>query len=185
MEAQHESTPALIKSLYRLTDENDRGGLAALRRGLGEPPGTTVAMYPYVTRFVPGDAGLYQEQTYYLTAALFGLYPEPWTRPEKRNFGWSMAELLGRAGDRSAPIEDRFVSLLDAEWEDLPTHLRGSVSLMKSKGGIGIDWTTLLRDLAWWSHRDGYVQRRWARSFWAAPADAPVPESEPKQKETE
>jgi CRISPR type I-E-associated protein CasB/Cse2 len=58
----------------------DRGALAALRRGLGQPPGTAREMYPYVVRWLPAEASAQREAAYFLVAALFAYHPNPNTR---------------------------------------------------------------------------------------------------------
>jgi hypothetical protein len=35
---------------------------------------------------------------------------------------------------------------------------------------VGIDWVLLIRHLGHWGHPDRWVQKDWARGFWAAPA---------------
>ena len=42
-----------ITYLEELRDREDRGALAALRRGLGQPPGSAVEMYRYVVPWLP------------------------------------------------------------------------------------------------------------------------------------
>lgn len=39
---------AFVDALNRLVAREDRAALAALRRGLGKPPGTVAEMYPLV-----------------------------------------------------------------------------------------------------------------------------------------
>jgi CRISPR system Cascade subunit CasB len=57
--------------------------------------------------------------------------------------------------------------LLNSDEEELPHHLRGIVSLLRSaKAPIPVDWSQLTWDLRFWSHPERRVQRDWARSFW-------------------
>ena len=42
--------------LRGLAKRDDRGALAALRHGLGQPPGTAAEMHPYVVQFLPPGA---------------------------------------------------------------------------------------------------------------------------------
>jgi len=62
-----------VEYLESLRD--DRAALAALRRGLGQPPGTVASMYPYVVRWLGDDTPPWQEAAYYLIAALFAYHP--------------------------------------------------------------------------------------------------------------
>ncbi|MCD6640078.1 MAG: type I-E CRISPR-associated protein Cse2/CasB [Nocardioides sp.] len=72
----------------------------------------------------------------------------------------------------SESIEHRFIALLGAEPESLPTLLRQSVSLLAADG-IGCDYVALLDDLARWfdpwnlEARDR-LRQRWARDFYRA-----------------
>jgi len=156
-----------IESLERLYVNEERGALAALRRGLGRAPGTAMEMHPYVVPFMR-DLNRRQEDAFYIVAALFGLYPrESWrgSAGEKfSNLGASL-KLLKKEKD-SGGVERRFVALLNCRAEDLPDHLRQFIGLLKTND-IPIDWVQLLRDVIRWDY-DENVQRSWARAFWAA-----------------
>ena len=154
------------------------GALAALRRGLGKPPGSVAEMYPYVMRYLPERASRNAEDAYFLIAALFAWHQLDWTageeRKERRNFGASFHRLALSADSQS--IEKRFVALLDARGEDLPEHLRHAVGLLKSKE-IPVDWVQLLEQVSVWDHDDRRVQRAWARAYWGG-SSADTPKSE-------
>ncbi len=64
-----------IARLQALAARDDRGALAALRRGLGKPPGAAAEMHPYVAPFLPDEAWTWRNQSLYVVAALFGLHP--------------------------------------------------------------------------------------------------------------
>jgi len=156
----------------------DRAALAALRRGLGREAGAAWDSYPIVMRYVRRDAGRTEENAFFTVAALFGLYPSAsWRRSgenDKRptNLGASLAILKSKNPD-SDSIERRFVALLNADAEDLPTHLRHAVSLIKASDvPIPIDWIKLLGHLRSWNSPERWVQRDWSRAFWSADANA-------------
>jgi CRISPR system Cascade subunit CasB len=69
---QRRDERVFIEVLVALYEQEDRAALAALRRGLGKPPGETMEMHPYVVPFTQGLKRK-QEDAYYLIAALFGL----------------------------------------------------------------------------------------------------------------
>ncbi len=163
---------AFIAYLEGLQAAEDRAALAALRRGLGRPPGTAAEMHRYVVPWLPREESPREDEAYYLAAALFGLYPEgSWPREEAEqgwhNLGASFAHLASRAD--SGSVEQRFVALLGAHRDDLPEHLRHAVSLLKAHE-VRVDWVELLADIRWWDHEERRVQRRWARAFWGAVA---------------
>jgi CRISPR system Cascade subunit CasB len=156
--------------------ENDRGALAHLKRSLGFDPGAYPRAYPYVERFVGADkhADDPWRRALYLTAGLFALHPI-------HHDGVSFATALGRVGRSrdSSSIEQRFIALLGAEPDSLPTLLRQSISLLAADGQ-GCDYASLLGDLSRWldsfrpETRDQLCQR-WARDFYRAyePHSAP------------
>jgi len=148
-----------IEYLEGLRD--DRGALAALRRGLGQPPGTVADMYRYVVPWLPDDAPSWREAAHYLIAALFAYHPDA---GGTGNMGRHFARTRDPQGDNTA-IERRFTVLLAAHPDDLDTYLRQAVSFLRSKE-VPVDWNQLLTDVQAWGRPDRRVQRRWARAFW-------------------
>lgn len=168
-----------IGYLKSLPYRRDRAVLAALRRGLGKPPGTVTEMFPYVIPYAPSDAAA--QRAYFLVAALFAWYPD--APPKRGDLGASFRQLA--AAIKSDGAQRRFVALLRATESELPTHLHHAVSLLKAHE-IGINWEQLLKDIRAWND-DHEPQRRWATSFWgysqeAKPnADAAVPTTSAKE----
>ena len=142
----------------------NRGALAALRRGLGQPPGTVADMYRYVVPWLPEDAKLWQEASSYQIAALFAYHPQA---GGTGNMGDHFARARDPSGDDTA-IERRFTALLAAHRDDVDFYLRQAISFLRSKE-VPVDWHQLLTDLRAWGHPDRYVQRQWARAFWGRP----------------
>jgi CRISPR system Cascade subunit CasB len=151
-----------ITHLESLRD--DRAALAALRRGLGQPPGTVASMHRYVVYWLPPDEP-WLERAYYLVAALFAYHP---AEGGKGNMGNHFARTRDPQGDNTA-IERRFTALLAAHPDDLDFYLRQAISFIKSKDEVPINWHQLLSDVLAWSHPDRYVQKDWARAFWGRP----------------
>ncbi len=153
--------------LRDLADTEQRDVLAALRRGLGKPPGTAAEMYPYVVPWTEGEGVGWEEERYYLVAALFAGHQVSWRPGEQvngaTNLGASFARLKQQTDSQSISL--RFVALLNCHREDLAEQLRHAVDLLKSKE-IPIDWAQLLCDLRRWERDDRAVQREWARAFW-------------------
>jgi CRISPR system Cascade subunit CasB len=155
-----------ISALEHLVMNDNRAALAALRRGLGQRPGETMELYPYVVPYVQRLQYTSGENAYYIVASLVGLYPTPsWQRGDGKqltNFGASLALLKDDSSDN---LEKRFIALLNAHADDLPEHLRHAISLLKSKDKP-VNWLQLLRDIKQWDREDRKVQRLWAKSFW-------------------
>lgn len=157
------NAPPLIDALLGLARDQDRGALAALRRGLGQQPGTVPAMFPYVEPYLGGNPTRSREEASYLVAALFASHPLNWAQegPIATNVGASLARIAGR----SDSIEKRFQALLACRREDLPDHLRHLIALLRGHD-IPVDWSQLLRDIQFWDAEDRRVQRAWARALW-------------------
>ncbi|MBI5943946.1 MAG: type I-E CRISPR-associated protein Cse2/CasB [Chloroflexi bacterium] len=154
-----------IDRLQKMADGQERGALASLRRGLGQPPGTVADMYRYVEPFLgeQGSGARFKESAFYLVAALFALHSKS---TDEGNMGDHMARTRTDSG--ADALERRFTALLAAHPDDLPEYLRQSISFLKSKD-VPVNWNQLLWDLQNWEKRDDpkySVQKEWARSFW-------------------
>jgi CRISPR system Cascade subunit CasB len=169
---------------YLEEHRDNRAMLAALRRGLGQPPGTVPEVSKYIQPWLADDAPAYLEETYYIIAPLFALHP---IAGGSGNMGTHFAALCESGREPPSSVERRFILLLSAHPDDLPDYLRQAVSLLKSKQ-VPVNWQTLLKDVLDWKRRDERprtrVQRKWSRDFWR-PRDksAPVPQSEPNSTE--
>lgn len=158
MTEKNQSNPYIT---YLLSLKENRGALAALRRGLGRPPGTAPEMYPYVVPWLPERASRQVEAVYYLIAALFAYHPE---NASSGNLGDHLRATIAAGGNEQA-TERRFVALLQCHPDDLPAHLRHVISYLKSKEQP-VNWQQLFDDLLKWDHPQRFIQKRWAGSFW-------------------
>ncbi len=163
-----------IAHLEDLVRKRDTGALAALRRGLGKPPGTVYEMFPHVQWAAAHARSRWEEDTYYILATLFAAWHQGRDNPVQtslRNLGaslrqWATTQSGTTDENRLKSIESRFSALLAAHLDDLHNHLRHAISLLRS-ADIPLNWPQLLADLKAWNHPDRYVQREWARAFWA------------------
>lgn len=144
----------------------DRGALAALRRGLGQTPGTVASMYPYVVPRLPANIGPRQEALYYLIAALFAYHP---AEGGTGNMGSHFIRTR-KPDEDSIALERRFTALMAAHYDDLPTYLRQAISFLRSKE-VPVNWNQLFYDLRRWNYENRPVQKEWARAFWGTPAE--------------
>jgi len=168
-----------VTDLRRLTEPTvDRATLAALRRAADTPVG---AALPAVHRFVaPRTSGLslQRENDFYLVASLFADHHQiDW--PHKGDDGPHRASGLGASFARLARdpqvgggAERRFSEVLGSDRDQLSTHLRHAISLLKAHS-IPVDWAQLLSDIGRWDWESRTVQRTWARDFWGAQETAP------------
>ncbi len=158
---------AFIALLHGLA-ERDRGALAHLKRSLAFAPGAYPGAYPWVERFVGADrhADDPWRKALYLVAGLFALHPV-----QQKNTPFSAAFGQVARNRDSASIEQRFLTLLSADPDELPSRLRQAVTLLAADGA-GCDYAGLLEDLARWldpfapEARDR-IRQRWARDFYS------------------
>lgn len=169
--SEPKTTHPFVEYLQTLVE--DRGALAALRRGLGRPAGHAPEMYPYIIPRLHGRMSRLEEEAHFLVASLFAFHAASTTQG---NLGDHLAATIRNEKARQA-IERRFVALLNAHPEDLGQLLRHTISFLKSQEQP-VNWSQLLLDLCAWNHPDRLVQRRWARAFWSRPiAGEEEPES--------
>lgn len=156
-------THPLIGHLTRLVAEDDRAALAALRRGLGRPPGEAPELYPHVAKYFPQETSSRNyENAMFTVAALFGMFPN---HRAEAGTPFKVLRLLDLESDST---ERRVLSVLNADTETLPTHLRHLFALIRSHGpDRHLDYGDLLFHINQWDHPDRWVQRRWARDWWA------------------
>lgn len=146
--------------------QENRAALASLRRGLGQPRSMAPDMHRYLLPLLPERISRWDEQSYYLIAALFAFHPKSTTTG---NLGNHFAVIAAQAGDSGREtVERRFITLLDAHPDDLAFHLRQAAGFLKSKDEVPVNWQQLLYDVMGWGRdqRRPEIQRRWAQGFW-------------------
>lgn len=164
---------------YLASLAENRGALAALRRGLGQPPGTVPDMFRYIVPVLPKDAfpGSWTERSYYLLAALYASHP---TAMVDGNLGNHFAAHLDiQNPERNDAIERRFIALLTAHPDDLHIYLRQAISFLRSKE-TPVNWHQLMWDVLQLGYPDSAtaVRKRWADAFWRRGARAAGGETE-------
>lgn len=166
----------MISRLEELS-ANDSRTLAVLRRSLAFNPGEYIPSMGYVEPFIPGDKGGWSSKMYYLVA---GLWAAHW-RKDREGESMSIAracamldlENRARSGhdDLYAPTstEQRFVTLLDSDVDQLPYRARQMTALLTD---YPLDFTRMLWDvetktgLLNWTNARKITQRSWAREFY-------------------
>ncbi len=81
--------------------------------------------------------------------------------------GITLGSALRTLADKrdSDSLERRFMAMLNTDAEHLPGYLRQSLSLLKAEQ-IGLDWGTLLNDVAFWQHSEKKIQKKWVRDYY-------------------
>lgn len=136
---------------------------AVLRRSLAFDPGTYVPSYPYVERFLSEDAGWWRRTATYLIAGLWASQWREGMTAQRLSLATVAAARWNATGSPVGSTEQRFISLLAADQEQLPYRLRQMVALLKD---YPIDFDALLTDLIYWNDDQRRVQSRWAREFY-------------------
>jgi CRISPR system Cascade subunit CasB len=163
----------LIAWLEKL-NETDSKARAVLRRSLAFDPGQHIPAFPYVEPFLKGEQTGWRREMHYLVAALWAAHWREGRAGAASSLARACAAHQLKSG--SASTERRFISLLDADPEQLPHRLRQMVALL---GEQAIDFDTLLKDLLRWNFDDKPAQNAWARDFYRtlAPASTNQPDT--------
>ncbi len=157
---------SFIGYLHALRDNDDRGTLARLRRGMGQPPGSNIETASIVERQLAIGTRDDVRNACYISGSLFALHDQD---GGSGNMGRHFRK-LGEPGQDPPPnVEKRFKALLASDRDELPDALRQAVTLLKSKA-VPVNWFQLAQDVQSWQFDDGreHVRKRWARSFWNA-----------------
>ncbi len=150
-----------VEYLIQLASRDDRAALASLRQGFVNP----LRALPLVAPFLRHDDGRGREEALLLVGGLFALHPVAGNVTLAR----ALRQVATSTGSTS--VELRFRALLECDADDLSEYLRHGVSLV-AREAIPLDYSELLASVRSWSHETRFVQRRWARQFWAVELDS-------------
>jgi CRISPR system Cascade subunit CasB len=162
----------------------DTGMAAALRRNAG----TTLAEARNAMWFYRCLATWHvnerEEEQFFLVATLFALDKSAHEAAGEfqGDFGATLRILdkkyYGKNEQKESPLDRRFNILLDADFDpmtggELAFRLRQMVKLVTSKRDpqVRINWPILLADIRRWNHGRKWVQKKWARSYYAPISD--------------
>lgn len=141
--------------------ENDARARAVLRRSLAFDPGEYVPAYPYVEPFVKNEENSWRREMHYLVAGVWAAHWREGRSGTPMSVGEACAAYQTATGSTST--ERRFISLLDADRDQLPHRLRQIIALLK---GHPIDFEALLKGLLYWNDDQRCTQISWARDFY-------------------
>lgn len=159
MSAQVNKRDERIQTFIKNLNGLDSGRKARLKRNAGKRLSEARHIGTFY-RILPFGTPPYEEEVFFLVATLFPLADSG----EIPNFGQSLKR--ARDSQNARGMDRRFEVLLDADEYQLPFHLRQAVRLLYSRQ-VPINWGQLLKDLLSWSHVDKYIQKRWARDYFA------------------
>lgn len=152
-------------------NENDSKVRAVLRRSLAFDPGCFPSAYPYVEPFVKGEDNSWRREMHYLVAGLWAFHWREGRTGTPLSIGVACADFDSEkrkkmsADDRKkmTSTERRFVTLLDADRDQLAHRLRQMVAVLKE---YPIDFDALLSGLLYWNADQKRTQNQWARDFY-------------------
>lgn len=146
----------------------DPGGRAKLKRDAGKELAEAQSIGLFY-RLLPYGLSDEQEKMYFLVATLYPLAKSSGAK----NFGTSLKTLRQSKNRKREPtksMDKRFEVLLDSDKGQLPYRLRQVVKFLNSgEQKIGVNWAQLLKHLLGWQHPSRYVQKEWAREYFALP----------------
>lgn len=159
-----------IEELERMNEKNSKVR-AVLRRSLTFDPGCFPPAYPYVEPFVKDESNFWPREMYYLVAGLWAMHwrerrsgvPMP-IAVACASFDSEKRKKLSRDDRKKmTSTERRFISLLDADRDQLPYRLRQMLALLREHS---IDFESVLRGLLYWNDDQKRTQNQWARNFY-------------------
>jgi len=136
---------------------------ALLRRSLAFDPGEFPPAYPYVEPFLRNDEASWRRNVHYLVAGLWASHWREGRTGAPQSLGTACAAHWRASG--SASVERRFISLLDADQDQLAHRLRQMIALLKEQA---LDFGDLLAKLMSWNDDQKRTQIAWARDFYRA-----------------
>jgi len=142
-------------------NEKDTKVRAVLRRSLAFDPGLFVPSYPYVEPFLKNENNSWRRSMFYLVAGLWASHWREGQKGQPMSFGRACASHQAASGSTST--ERRFITLLDADNDQLPHRLRQMTALLKEHA---IDFDDLLTRLLYWNDDQKRTQNGWARDFY-------------------
>jgi CRISPR system Cascade subunit CasB len=134
---------------------------AVLRRSLAFDPGKFVSAYPYVEPFIKDEENSWRREVFYLVAGLWAAHWREGRSGAPMPIGKACATYQTASGSTSA--ERRFITLLDADRDQLPHRLRQMIALLQEQP---IDFDDLLKGLLYWDDDQKRTQNTWARHFY-------------------
>lgn len=98
---------------------------------------------------------------FYLVAGLWAAHWREDRKGQPESLGKACARYQAASGSTST--ENRFISLLDADTDQLPHRLRQMIALLKEQS---IDFEELLTGLLYWNDEQKRTQNGWGRDYY-------------------
>ena len=152
-------------------NEKDTKVRAVLRRSLAFDPGAFAPAYPYVEPFIKDEENSWRRGMLYLVAGLWAAHWREGRTEAPMPIGKACATFdsekrkkMNKDDRRKmSSTEKRFITLLDADSDQLPHRLRQMIALLKEQT---VDFDDLLKRLLYWNDDQKRTQNLWARDFY-------------------
>lgn len=167
-----------------LGSSSTKATLANLRNSIGRNLSESAEIWPLIYAHVPEsflskDGELtYEEQSILVTLQLYAVHQQGKSESvstdfsngdnEKyRNIGQSLKEL--RTKDREVAVDRRFNAMITSStFDELITHLRHLIKLLKSQSNAKVNYGQLAEDLFWFQKGyDQSIKLKWGRSYYS------------------
>ena len=142
-------------------NEKDTKVRAVLRRSLAFDPGAFVPAYPYVEPFLKNEDNPWRREMLYLVAGIWAMHWRAGRNGASLPIGRACAAHQLASGSKNTEL--RFITLLDADCDQLPHRLRQIITLLRDHA---IDFEAMLRGLLFWNDDQKRIQNAWARDFY-------------------
>lgn len=170
--------PKPIQDFVNRLRELDDGERARLKRNAGNGPDESHNALGLFYKKLLQDRTIseWAENHYFLVATLYPFEKRPKKKPDENqeplpspgNLGASLRTV--RTEKNGEGLDHRFERLLDADEQQLPFYLRREIQFLTNEGGR-VNWERLLHDLLRWQSPNRFVQRRWARDYFATQSE--------------
>jgi CRISPR system Cascade subunit CasB len=149
-----------VAAFFERLDRLDAGGRARLKRSAGQSLAESRDALGLFYSVLPRGVSAFQEDMYFLAATLYPMA----AGGGRGDLGDSLRQ--AQQGKNAKGLDRRVQILLDADEAQLPFRLRQAIHFLQSTR-TRVNWPRLLDDLLRWTHPDRFVQRQWARSYFA------------------
>lgn len=155
----------------------DAGDRARLKRNAGCSLSEARGINTLIYYLLPHNLSPAQEEMYFLVATLYPLADAD----GKGSLGKALRQAAGKRNRKG--LDRRIEALLDADESQLPFRLRQTIHYLHSCR-VKVNWSELLSDLLHWNHPDRFVQRKWARDYYAPKISEKPPEEPSTEPQT-
>lgn len=169
-----------------LSSSSSKAHLAQLRQSIGRDIYTAAGVFPFIfsnisDRYLGEKGDLTDgERAIITTLQLYALHQQGNSvsvnisdNSEEGRKGCNLGAVLStlRTDDNTKAIDRRFNAMITAtSFNELTTHMRHLIKMLKSKNNVKINYPQLAEDLYWFQKNDlNSLRLKWSRSYYRKP----------------